>query len=55
MTTLEIILITYICISQILAMVILTTSSKKHRKIKITLFFYIKPTWNNYGNILFTR
>ena len=43
MTTLEIILIAYLCISQILAMVILNTSSKPYRKIKIIGFFILNP------------
>lgn len=43
MTTLEIILITYVCIGQILTMVILDSGSKNNRKIKIILFCILNP------------
>lgn len=43
MTTLEIILITYVCIGQILNVVILNSGSKNNRKIKIILFCIFNP------------
>ena len=43
MTTLEIILIIYICISQILTMVILRGSPKAYKNINIILFFILNP------------
>lgn len=43
MTTLEIILITYVCIGQIMAVVILESGSKNIRKIKIILFCIFNP------------
>lgn len=43
MTTLEIILIAYICISQMLTMVILSSSAKKNKQIKIALFAVLNP------------
>ncbi len=43
MTTLEIILITYVCIGQILNVVILNSGSKNNRKIKMLLFCIFNP------------
>ena len=43
MTALEIILITYVCIGQILNMVILDSGSQNNRKIKIILFCIFNP------------
>lgn len=43
MTILEISLITYICVGQIASMAILSSSSKKNRPIKITLFTLLNP------------
>lgn len=43
MTTLEIILIIYICVSQISSMVILSSSLKNNRQIKLVLFAVLNP------------